>query len=255
MTPALLRRAPRPWWRLLWAGGLSLLLLAGLTACAAEGGNATPQGCAAAAAPCLEGTATVAMQTSRGEVRFLLDGAAAPLTAGNFLDLVQCGVYDGTIFHRVVRQPSPFVVQGGDPLSANPMTPPSQYGLGNFIDPATNEARMIPLEIKLRQEESPRYGQQLTTPGLTSQLALAHERGALAMARSADPNSASAQFYVALQPLPELDGRYAVFGRVSEGMDVIDRIEQGDRIIRATVVDGPVVDGLQTGEGSTGAGP
>lgn len=229
--------APRSWWRLLWAGGLSLVLLAGLTACAAaEGGNAGPQGCAVATTPCLEGTATVAMQTSRGEVRFLLDGAAAPLTAGNFLDLVQRGVYDGTVFHRVVRQPSPFVVQGGDPLSANPMTPPSQYGLGNYIDPATNEARMIPLEIKLQQEEMPRYGQQLTTPGLTSQLALAHERGALAMARSADPNSASAQFYVALQALPELDGRYAVFGRVSEGMAVIDRIEQGDRIIRATVV-------------------
>jgi peptidyl-prolyl cis-trans isomerase B (cyclophilin B) len=58
------------------------------------------------------------------------------------------------------------------------------------------------------------------------------------MARSADPNSASAQFYVALQALPELDGRYAVFGRVSEGMEVVDRIEQGDRIIRATVVEG-----------------
>jgi peptidyl-prolyl cis-trans isomerase B (cyclophilin B) len=58
------------------------------------------------------------------------------------------------------------------------------------------------------------------------------------MARSADPNSASAQFYVALQALPELDGRYAVFGRVSDGMEVIDRIEQGDRIIKATVVEG-----------------
>jgi peptidyl-prolyl cis-trans isomerase B (cyclophilin B) len=67
---------------------------------------------------------------------------------------------------------------------------------------------------------------------------LVHQRGALAMARSADPNSASAQFYVALQALPELDGRYAVFGRVSEGMEVVDRIEQGDRIIRASVVEG-----------------
>jgi peptidyl-prolyl cis-trans isomerase B (cyclophilin B) len=73
---------------------------------------------------------------------------------------------------------------------------------------------------------------------MTRQLALVHQRGALAMARSADPNSASAQFYVALQALPELDGRYAVFGRVSEGMEVIDRIEQGDRIIRASVVEG-----------------
>ena len=58
------------------------------------------------------------------------------------------------------------------------------------------------------------------------------------MARSSDPNSASAQFYVALHALPELDGRYAVFGRVSKGMDVIDRIQQGDKLLRAQVIDG-----------------
>jgi peptidyl-prolyl cis-trans isomerase B (cyclophilin B) len=176
------------------------------------------------------------MDTSKGQVRFELDGAAAPLTAGNFVDLVQKGAYNGTAFHRVVRQPSPFVVQGGDPLSANPMTPPSQYGQGSFIE--NGEARLIPLEIRLKQDQLPTYGQELTAPGITRELALVHQRGALAMARSADPNSASAQFYVALQALPELDGRYAVFGRVSEGMEVIDRIEQGDRILRATVVDG-----------------
>ena len=55
------------------------------------------------------------------------------------------------------------------------------------------------------------------------------------MARSQAPDSASAQFYVALRPLPELDGRYAVFGRVIEGLDVIDRIEQGDRITSASL--------------------
>ena len=58
------------------------------------------------------------------------------------------------------------------------------------------------------------------------------------MARSADPNSASAQFYVALQALPELDGRYAVFGRVSKGMEVVDQISQGDKIVKATLVSG-----------------
>ena len=53
------------------------------------------------------------------------------------------------------------------------------------------------------------------------------------MARSQEPDSASAQFYVALRPLPELDGRYAVFGRVVDGMEVVDAIQQGDRIIKA----------------------
>jgi peptidyl-prolyl cis-trans isomerase B (cyclophilin B) len=58
------------------------------------------------------------------------------------------------------------------------------------------------------------------------------------MARSDDPNSASAQFYIALRALPELDGRYAVFGRVSQGMDVVDQIRQGDRLISARLVQG-----------------
>jgi len=224
------------WLRCLVMGGLCLVATGVITGCAAEGNASRPLGCASASTPCLSGNATVAMQTSKGEVRFELDGAAAPLTAGNFVDLVQKGTYNGTVFHRVVRQPAPFVVQGGDPFSANPMTPPSQYGQGSVVE--NGEARLIPLEIKLKQDQAPTYGQELTTPGITRQLALVHQRGALAMARSADPNSASAQFYVALQALPELDGRYAVFGRVSEGMEVIDRIEQGDRIIRATVVDG-----------------
>jgi peptidyl-prolyl cis-trans isomerase B (cyclophilin B) len=59
------------------------------------------------------------------------------------------------------------------------------------------------------------------------------------MARSQDPDSASAQFYVALRPLPELDGRYAVFGEVVEGMEVVDAIQQGDRIRRARVLQEP----------------
>ena len=78
----------------------------------------------------------------------------------------------------------------------------------------------------------------VTTAGITSQLVLAHQRGAVAMARSGEPNSASAQFYVALQALPELDGRYAVFGRVSKGMEVIDKIQQGDKITSAKVIAG-----------------
>lgn len=222
--------------------GLAAVLLLG--GCAADGGQGPAAlGCASAAAPCLEGRATVALTTSRGEVRLELDGDAAPLTAGNFLDLVRRGVYNGTAFHRVVRDPTPFVVQGGDPLSANPMTPTSQLGSGNFIDPGSGQARLIPLELRLSSEDSPRYGELLTSPSATRELALVHQRGAVAMARSSDPNSASAQFYVALQALPELDGRYAVFGRVSEGMEVIDRIQQGDRIVGATVLEGAAAEG------------
>ena len=216
-----------------------LLVIApfGLVACASDQAR-KPLGCATATTPCLSGTAVVELDTSRGPVQIRLDGKEAPLTAGNFVDLVRRGAYNGTVFHRVVREPMPFVVQGGDPTSADPKTPVGQYGTGSFIDPSTGEARLIPLEIKRKDEPQPHYGEPLTSPVATRQLALTHERGAVAMARSDDPNSASAQFYVALEALPELDGRYAVFGRVTRGMEVIDAIQQGDKLVKARVIEG-----------------
>lgn len=217
--------------------GLLLLSPLALASCAAERPSEA-QGCANAPTPCLKGDATVELTTSKGVVRIEVDGDAAPLTAGNFVDLVRRGAYNGTVFHRVVKEPVPFVVQGGDPASANPSTPPAQYGMGSYVDPSTGNTRLIPLEIKRQGEVEPRYGEPVTSPGITRQLVLAHQRGAVAMARSSDPNSASAQFYVALQALPELDGRYAVFGRVTQGMEVIDGINQGDKITKAVVVNG-----------------
>jgi len=218
---------------------IALLLLApvALSACAADSAS-RPLGCEAPGTPCLKGGALVTLETSKGPIQIQLDGAAAPLTAGNFVDLVTRGAYNGTVFHRVVREPVPFVVQGGDPQSANPKVSPTQYGTGSYLDPATGEARLIPLEIKVQRESEPRYGEVITAPGVTRELVLAHQRGAVAMARSADPNSASAQFYIALQALPELDGRYAVFGRVVKGMDVVDRIQQGDKLIKAQLSEG-----------------
>jgi peptidyl-prolyl cis-trans isomerase B (cyclophilin B) len=217
------------------ATGLLALLLTACTPPAAQG----DLGCGRSSVPCLQGKVRVALTTSRGRVLIDLDGSRAPLTAGNFLDLVRRGAYNGTVFHRVVREPQPFVVQGGDPLSANPSVPATSWGQGSCIDPATNAPRFIPLELKRERDRLPQYGTVLEGPRISADLALPHHRGAVAMARSQDPNSASAQFYVALADLPELDGRYAVFGSVAEGMPVIDAIRQGDRLIRAEVV-GPV---------------
>jgi peptidyl-prolyl cis-trans isomerase B (cyclophilin B) len=217
---------------------LALLLSPiGPVACAAQGPSAD-LGCGTSGVPCLKGQAVVELTTSKGMVQLSLDGDAAPLTAGNFVDLVRRGAYNGTVFHRVVRDPIPFVVQGGDPQGADPKVPVEQLGTGSFIDPATGQPRLIPLELFLQGEAQPRYGEITAGPGQQSKLKLQHQRGSLAMARSADPNSASAQFYIALKALPELDGRYAVFGRVTQGMEVVDKINQGDRLVKATLVEG-----------------
>ena len=211
----------------------SLLLIPLLISCSPSPRAEVSRGCVDAQAACLQGKAIVQMSTSRGDLTIEVDGDAAPLTAGNFVDLVNRGVYDGTMFHRVVKEPVPFVVQGGDPQSSDRSIPLTKLGTGSFVDPDTGLARLIPLEISVQGEEVPRYSRVSANPAELERLVLNHERGAVAMARSQAPDSASAQFYVALRPLPELDGRYAVFGRVIDGLEVIDQIEQGDRITSA----------------------
>lgn len=235
--------------RMRWSMGLVMALL--MVSCttgattssesvAAE--PAEPTAVAVAPAPeglaQLQGTATVELMVNGERVVIEVDGTKAPITAGNFVDLVERDVYDGTVFHRVVREPQPFVVQGGDPQSKDPSVPLQQLGTGGFIDPDTQEKRLIPLEITPAGAEQPIYSQTFEMVGEAAKPALQHTHGAVAMARSQFPDSASAQFYFALADLPFLDGSYAVFGYVTEGLDVVDAIQQGDVLESAVVTDG-----------------
>jgi len=188
--------------------------------------------------PRLEGKATVVMKVNGSPITIEVNGTDAPVTAGNFVDLVQRDVYDGLVFHRVVREPQPFVVQGGDPQGKDPSFPVEGLGTGGFIDPDTSQARYVPLEIKPEGAAEPIYSKTLEKAGVSKPPVLRHTRGAVAMARSSPPDSASSQFYIALTELPFLDGSYAVFGYVTEGMDVVDKIQQGDRIESAEVTKG-----------------
>jgi peptidyl-prolyl cis-trans isomerase B (cyclophilin B) len=142
----------------------------------------------------------VLLETERGTIGFTLFAKDAPITVANFEKLVAQGFYNvpTMTFHRVVPG---FVVQMGDPTGT---------GMGG------SDAK-IPLEVKNK---------------------LTHGRkGMVAMARSADPDSASSQFYITLAPQSSLDGKYAVFGEVVSGLDVLDKIEQGDRVLGVKLVD------------------
>jgi len=143
------------------------------------------------------------METNKGTITIELYEDKAPITAGNFIDLVERGFYDCLTFHRY--EPG-FVIQGGDPAG---------NGTGGFVDPQTGRERRIKLEVS---RELP-HG----------------EAGALAMARSSNPDSASSQFYITLGPAAFLDMNYAVFGRVTDGMDAVNQIRQGDRMTRVAL--------------------
>ncbi len=185
--------------------------------------------------PQLLGRATVKIITNKGDMTVILDGYNAPITAGNFLDLVQQGFYNHLPFTRAEES---YVVQAGDPPG------PAE----GYIDPRTGQIRRIPLEIKVQGDEQPLYGTTLETAGryLDKPVLPFAAYGTLAMARTeSDPNSASSQFFFLLFE-PELtpaginllDGRYAVFGYLVEGKAVLEKIRAGDEIETIEILNG-----------------
>lgn len=185
--------------------------------------------------PQLKGRATVEFKTSKGTMKAVIDGYSAPVTGGNFVDLVQRGFYDDMEF---IRAEDYYVLQTGDPDG------PEE----GFIDPKTGEYRAIPLEILVKGDESPTYGATLESLGryLEEPVLPFSAFGTLGMARpNTDPNGGSSQFFFFLfEPeltpagLNLLDGRYTVFGYVVDNEDILDNLGQGDRIEAVRVVSG-----------------
>lgn len=184
--------------------------------------------------PQLKGRAVVALDTSKGPISIMVDGYNAPITAGNFLDLVQREFYDDLTF---TREDQAYVVQTGNPEGAQ----------AGFTDPDTGQYRSIPLEVTVKGNSEPIYGSTLEELGLAlSEPVLPFSAyGTVAMGHPAgDPNGGSSQFFFHLfEPdltpagLNLLDGRYAVFGYVVSGQDVLAQLQQGDQLHSAKVVD------------------
>lgn len=139
------------------------------------------------------------IETNKGTIAIRLFKQYAPKTVEAFTEMVNQGFYNGLLWHRV--EPG-FVIQGGCP---------NGNGSGLYIDPKTNQPRMLMLE--------------------SSPLVKHNAPGVVAMARfPKNPNSASCQFYITLQAQPSLDFKYTVFGGVISGMDVVQRIQKGDKM-------------------------
>lgn len=135
---------------------------------------------------------TISME-SGNSIKVELYPEAAPNTVNNFISLVKKGFYNGVIFHRVIKG---FMIQGGDPTGTG-MSGPGYTIKGEFTENGHKN------ELK-------------------------HERGVISMARSSSPNSAGSQFFIMHKDSSHLDGQYASFGKVIEGMDEVDRIANAE---------------------------
>ncbi len=131
---------------------------------------------------------TIEMENG-GVMKAELYPEVAPNTVNNFISLVKKGFYDGLIFHRCIPG---FMIQGGDPQGTGTGGP-------GYTIPGEFTSNRFPNDLK-------------------------HDRGVLSMARTMAPNSAGSQFFLMVAPAPHLDGEYAAFGKVIEGMEVADRI-------------------------------
>ena len=135
------------------------------------------------------------METSRGTIVLELYPEYAPKTVNNFVFLANQGFYDGGGFHRVIND---FMIQGGDPTGSGRGGPGYRF---------EDEVRDNPLR---------------------------HETGVISMA-NAGPNTNGSQFFITHSPQPHLDGRHTVFGKVVDGMDVVNKIRQGDKIMKVVI--------------------
>lgn len=136
-----------------------------------------------------ENTVNIVIDTNVGEIKAELYPDVAPVTVRNFIDLIKKGFYNGLTFHRVIEG---FMIQGGCP-KGNGTGGPGYCIKGEF------RANGVKNDLK-------------------------HERGVLSMARAMDPDSAGSQFFIMHETSPHLDGQYAAFGKVTDGMNVVDKI-------------------------------
>ena len=144
-----------------------------------------------------------------GDVKIELFNDTAPNHVARIKELANSGKYDGVVFHRVIDG---FMAQTGD----------VKFGNSTSNDFDLRRAGMGGSDLPdLKQEFND----------------LPHDRGTLSMARSSDPNSANSQFFICFKPSPFLDRQYTVFGKVLEGMDIIDKIKRGDESNNGAVSD------------------
>lgn len=143
-------------------------------------------------------TYSATIETERGDIVLDLFPEHAPATVNNFVFLAREGFYDGLIFHRVIPN---FMIQGGDPTGSGRGGPGYRF---------QDEVKNNPLK---------------------------HETGSLSMA-NAGPNTNGSQFFITHAPQPHLNGKHTVFGKVVSGQDVVDAIQQGDKMLSVTISEG-----------------
>ena len=171
---------------------------------------------------CIQNNTVVYFKTTKGDFEVKLFGKDKPVTVSNLLENIENNIYVNQKFYKIIKYPQIRFIHGG-------VNPENKL----YIERKQNLNKTIPsipLEIKFKEEIKPRYNYQINNPNETENLVNTFDSGSIAMVKSGKNKSSSTEFFFVTSTIPELDGRYAIFGKIIKGLDVLKQINTEDYI-------------------------
>ena len=171
---------------------------------------------------CTQNNKIVNFKTTKGDFEVELFGKHNPVTVSNFLENIDNKIYVNQKFYKIINYPQIRFIHGG-------VNPENKF----YIERKQNlnkTSPSIPLEIKFKEEIKPRYNYQIKNPNENKNLVNTFENGSIAMVKSGKNKSSSTEFFFVTSKIPELDGRYSIFGKIIKGLDILKKINKEDYI-------------------------
>jgi len=171
---------------------------------------------------CTKSNKIIYFKTSKGDFEVKLLGKDYPVTVSNFLENINNNIYKNKKFYKIINYPQIKFIHGG-------VNPENEFYIEQN-QTLNKTSASIPLEIKFKEEIKPRYNYQIKNPNETINLINTFESGSIAMVKSGKKKSSSTEFFFVTSKIPELDGRYSIFGKIIKGLDVLKKINEEDYI-------------------------
>ena len=171
---------------------------------------------------CIKDDKIIVFKTSKGDFEVELFGKDNPVTVSNFLENIKNNIYSNQNFYKIIQYGQIKLIHGG--VNQKNVF----YSERNQILNKKNLS--IPMEIKFKEEIKPRYSYQIKNPRETEDLINVFEKGSIAMVKRGKKISSSTEFFFVTNKIPEMDGRYSIFGKIIKGFEVLEKINKEDYI-------------------------
>ena len=177
---------------------------------------------------CVQSNIVILFITSKGNFEIKLFGKDNPVTVSNFLENIENNIYVNQKFYKIINYPQIKFIHGG-------VNPEIEF----FIErnqTLNKTSPSIPLEIKLKTEIKPRDNYQVKNPSEIENLVNTFDRGSIAMVKTSKNKSSATEFFFITNKIPEIDGRYSIFGKVIKGLDIVEKIKNDDFIMDVKII-------------------